>query len=181
MRKIWMILAATMLMVAACGDDDSDVAADDTGTEDDGTADDPDAGGDGDDAGDDSGDDSGEFGDAAAFLSDENCNFWFGGSFLNPLAGLTPGSSPDSFDDVGDWWDHIGDDAPDEIRDEMQLVADRFEELYDRLGDIDFSDPNAFQDPEVQQVYAGLAEVFDDEYAAAAETVGDHFDENCNT
>ena len=42
------------------------------------------------------------------------------------------------------------------------------------------SDPQAFADPEVQQAFADLEPVFDEEYEEASQTVTDYAAENCS-
>lgn len=183
MRKLLWILAAAMLVVAACGDDDaSDTAADDTEVVDDGEGDD--SGDDGSDDSDDSQDDSddGDLGDAAGFLGDDRCDFVLSGAWANPFgAGASPDGSIPQFSDLGDQFEAMADEAPEEIRDEFHVLADRFQQLGDLIGDVDMSDPQAaFQDPQVQQAFAQAEEIFDDEFQAASETVADYFEDHCD-
>ena len=65
----------------------------------------------------------------------------------------------------------LADEAPDEIEDAMATISDAFDEMADALKDIDMSDPQAFADPDVQQAFADLEPVFDEEYEEASQTV----------
>ncbi|MDZ7674409.1 MAG: hypothetical protein U5K30_05010 [Acidimicrobiales bacterium] len=169
MRKLWLMLAAVALVVAGCGDDSDDASSDDTSSEDTSSEDT-------------SADDSGGSSDAAAFLNDSNCNFVLSGGWANPMAGgLSPDGSVPDFDDIGDQFQNVADNAPDEIRSEFQLLAERYNEFLDLMGDADFSDPSSFQDPETQQALAQADSIFDEEFESAADAVDAYFQENCSS
>jgi len=165
MRKILaaVISAVLALALAACGgggDDENDAAGTPEPVVDDG--------------------DIGDLDDVAGFV-DEDCRFLLAGAFLNPLAGITPGAggSPD-FEESAQRLEAIADEAPEEIRDAMTVISDRFAQLADVLEGVDLEDPQAFADPEMQAAFAELEDVFDDEFEAAGEAVNAYVEANCS-
>ncbi len=161
------LVALLALTGAACGGDDD--GGDDGATEDVTT----------DGGGADDGGDGGDDGDLAAGLLDEDCQFLLAGAYLNPLAAAVPGSDVD-FDESQEQLQAIADEAPDEIEDAMETLAEGFAAMAEAFEDIDLSDPQAFADPDLQSELAELEEVFDDEYEAAGETVNDYIEESCS-
>lgn len=175
MRKLWLILAATFLVLAACGDDDGGDAAGEVSNEDGATdAGDASETDDGDDG------DTDDLGDAAAILSAERCNFFLSGA-LNPMTGLAPDAAA-NIDDVGEQLQAIADAAPEEISAEMGLFADRYSVFLELVADagLDLSDPQSFQDPAMQEVFVEAGEIFDEEFQDAAEAVSAYFEANCS-
>ena len=61
----------------------------------------------------------------------------------------------------------------------MTTVAEGISEAAEVLKDVDLTDPQSFQDPDVRSKLEDLQDVFDDEYQQASEEVSDWIDENC--
>src|SRR6188472_877048 len=116
MRRITMLALVVVLALvgAACGGDDDDSSADDTKTTDDSANSD-----DGDDGG------STDIGD----FVDDDCEFLLTGAFQNPLASAQGGDI--DFSDEASRLDEVADNAPDEIKDAMQTIADTWDEMAD--------------------------------------------------
>ncbi|MGK2946979.1 MAG: hypothetical protein ACSLFP_00255 [Acidimicrobiales bacterium] len=172
MRKVTaIVLAGCLALVAgACSSDGDDEAADETTT----TA----AVSDGDAADDGGADDTVVDPDVLGFLP-EDCQFLLAGAFLNPLASLGPGGEVD-FDGAADQLASIADAAPEEVAGAMEVIADGFSQLAERLEGIDLTDPQAFADPAVAAAFEDLEGVFDAEFEAAGETVSAYVEENCS-
>ena len=166
-----LALAAVLLAFngAACGDDDD--ASDDTeATDDGGTTDD---GGDTDGSTD---------ADIAEGFLDEDCQFLLAGAFLNPLAAAQGGSDED-LEAANERLQEIAEEAPDEIRDALDKIAEVYSEFAEAIRDedIDLSDPSSFSDPDVQEAMAEIGAKFDDEaFQEASETLTQYVDENCS-
>jgi len=174
-RRLGAILLAGALSagLAACGDD---------GGDDEGTALEDVGGGDGEETtttessgGDDTG--TTDLEDLEDVLTGE-CAFMveaaaaFGAAFT--------GAGDQSFDDVAAGFGELADEAPDELRDDIEVLAEAFQEFADLIGDVDLSDPNAFQDPEVQAAFAEAGEIFDSpEVTEANENFTAFVEENC--
>lgn len=177
MRKVTAIVLVGCLALAAgaCGGDD-DEAADETTTTTVATSD-----GDAADSGDstdDGGADTTVDPDVLGFLP-EDCQFLLAGAFLNPLASLGPGGEVD-FDGAAEQLASIADAAPAEVAGAMEVIADGFSQLAERLEGIDLTDPQAFADPAVAAAFEDLEGVFDEEFEAAGETVSAYVEENCS-
>ena len=120
----------------------------------------------------------GTIGDVPAGLVDEDCAFLLAGAFLNPLA-ITQGAPGANIDESAAELQAIADKAPDEIKDAMEVITDRYSQMAEALKDVDLSDPQSYTSPEVQQALQGLDDLFDAEYEAATQTVSDYVQANC--
>ena len=166
MRKITIVALAAVLALsgAACGGDD-----DSSEDEIDATA----------DGGDDGGDDGVATDDIdPTGLIDDDCEFLLAGAFLNPLAAAQTGDG--DFEAASEQLQAIADEAPDEIKDAMSVLADAYVEIAGVMRDIDFSDPEAMQDPDVQEKLQQLDELANDEYDQAGQEVSAWIAENCD-
>lgn len=178
MRKLTMMLLAgcLALVAAACGGDsgsDDTAAADDTTT----TAAATDGGEGATDDGARNGDDELIDPDALGFLP-EDCRFLLAGAFLNPLASLGPSGEVD-FDAAAQQLAAIADAAPAEVAGAMEVIANGFSEVAQRLEGVDLTDPQAFSDPAVMAAFEDLDDVFDAEFEAAGETVSRYVEDSC--
>jgi hypothetical protein len=171
MRKVAAVaLAWALVLVAAgCGGGGDDEVADDPTTTAGSSSDDGTADGDGSDGTIDPG--------ALGFLP-EDCRFLLAGAFLNPLAALTPGGDVD-LEAGAQQISAIADAAPAEVAGAMEVIADRFAQLAERLEGIDLSDPQAYTDPAVIATFETIEEVFDAEFEAAGEAVNAYVEQNC--
>lgn len=177
-RPFWMLpialMAAMAMVLGACGDDDAaDVASDDSKTDD---SKDDDATSDDDSDGDGIGTFSGECGFFAEF-GDEDF-----------LSGFDPtGLGEDGPVDFGEFYEplaaqmrELADNAPSDIEDAFQTLADSFETVAEKLKgvDLDFSDP-ANMDPKALEAFSSLETTFDDEFEAASAEIEAWVSANC--
>jgi hypothetical protein len=160
MRRITMVALVVVLALAgaACGGDDDDAATEDTQATDDG------------------GNDDGATTDIGD-LVDDDCEFLLAGAFQNPLAAAQSGD--EDFDDASSRFDEIADNAPDEIKDAMQVIADSWTELAELWKGIDLKDPSSLRDPEVQAKFQQMSEIADEDYQAASQEVASWMQDNC--
>jgi len=160
MRRITTValVVALALAGAACGGDD-DAATEDTAATNDG-------GGNDDGATTDIGD-----------LVDDDCEFLLAGAFQNPLAAAQSGD--EDFEDASSRFDKIADNAPDEIKDAMQVIADSWTELAELWKGIDLKDPSSLRDPEVQAKFQQMSEIADEDYQAASQEIASWMQDNC--
>lgn len=86
------------------------------------------------------------------------------------------------FNDIADGFEKFADDAPDDLQDDIEVLAGAYREFADAVGDVDFGDPAVFSDPEVQQRFAEAGAVFDrDDVVEANENFTKFAEENCST
>jgi hypothetical protein len=175
MRRITMLALVAVLALtgAACGGDDDDSGGDETEATDEGGSTDDGA------TTDDGGDDGATDAAVAAGLLDEDCQFLLAGAYLNPLAALSPGGDGD-IEDANEQLQAIADEAPDEIKDAMETLSEGYAAMAEALEGVDLSDPQAFADPELQERFAELEDVFDEEYEAAGQTVSEYIEAECS-
>lgn len=156
-RPAALALAAVLAAgLAACGDDD-DSADEASRTEaDSGSVTEEDS-----DDGSDSGDSdlgAGFAGAGCAEFAQEfaEANAAIGGAFA--------GGGEGDFGEVADFFEEAANDAPDEVSDALQVLAGAYREFAEALdeADVDFSDPNAFSDPEVVAALTEASEAFND-------------------
>jgi len=170
MRRITALVMAVLLgvVLAACGGDDSTASDDTSASSDDGGT-----------SGDDGGDTDGSGEDLDLGFVDDDCEFLIAAFANNPLTAAMAGDDAD-YEENAARLEALAEEAPDEIEDAMATISDAFDEMADALKDIDMSDPQAFADPDVQQAFADLEPVFDEEYEEASQTVSDYAAENCS-
>jgi hypothetical protein len=171
------VLFATSL--AACGDDDSDTAADDTSSAADDSSDDSSSDGsdDGDSSDGDSSDGDSSDGDSSdGDSSDENSgdssngtpDIELSGDFCEQANALATDSAlaaldfddPDDVDLMLSLLDQWADEAPGAIEDDIRLLADQLVPLSEAFNEA-LADPQAEPDPDFEEAMA--------EYAAAGE------------
>ena len=181
-RTAALSLAFALSMgLAACGDDDdsgddaleevddssSDDSSDDSSSDDSDSGDDSDAGGDiGDLAGEGCVEFAQAFGEASAAI---------GGAFSGE------GGQAD-FTELADFFEEAADDVPDEVGDALETLAGAYRQFGEALedADIDFSDPEAFQDPEVIAAFTEASEAFESpEVQEANQTLEQFTANNC--
>lgn len=163
------LAAALSLGAAACGGDDGDEDASATTTE----------------APADGGDDAGDDGDATddtTGLDDldlsGDCEFLLGAA--TAFSSAFSGENAD-FDDIAEGFEELTNGAPDELQDDVEVLAQAYREFADAIGDVDFNDPEAFSDPEVQQRFAEAGAIFEsDEVVEANESFSNFAEENCS-
>ena len=127
------MVAVLALVGGACGGDDDGGATDDASTSDA-----------------DNGDD-----ESASGSDSEWCNLIENAETPEALDNLDiddPDSVEDAFQSVVELFDDAADAAPDEIEEDVQVLADQFREFFDELEDADFNpaaiDPSVLDNPE---------------------------------
>jgi hypothetical protein len=161
-RAVLALAAALALSAGACGDDDptdAQEAADEAIDASDGP-------------------DADELAEALDLLP-EDCEFLLSGAFLDPAAALTPGGTLD-FEQSQARFDALAREAPEEIRADLEVMADRHGRMAVALEDVDLEAPGAYMDADTQAALAELETIFDDEYEDATQEVGDYVTENCS-
>lgn len=95
-------------------------------------------------------------------------------------AAFSGGESSD-FGDLADAMAEFADEAPEEIRGDIEVLAEAYATFAEEFGDLDFSDPESFNDPEVAQRLAEAGEIFNSpEVAEANENLTAFTEENCS-
>jgi hypothetical protein len=144
------LIAVLALAGAACGDDDDDAGVTDGGT---GATVEGEAADSGDSG--DSGDGGGDWCDLARELDADE-------SVLDDLDFTDPESLEDAFRQVVDTIENAADEAPDEIRDDVNLIADGFNDLVDELERVDFNfldvDSSVLDNPELEAASDRIAD-----------------------
>jgi hypothetical protein len=162
MRTRVVLLVAVLLVVPlACGDDDDadggDVAAEaDTGSAD---------------------------VDADVALGSEECREALEAMGKAVAGSPAPGADLDDIEQAYENFGRYADAAPDEIRDEMQLLAEAFREVGEVLADLDY-DPASGETPseEDQERLAEIGSRYqDEEFVEASERVNEWFEDECGT
>jgi hypothetical protein len=163
---------ALMLALAACGGDDDDTAADDTSepTEqsEDTESDDTEA----DDTTDDTeepSDDVGASGECAALVE-----------ALSSSDDITTSDDPaaaiEGLRDFADEIDAAVDDAPEEIRDDVEILADVYGEIADQLADVDVDSIDENDPQSIVEAFSALQPIFENfssqEFVDAATNIG---------
>ena len=156
---IVIALSALALVVAGCGGGDDEAASDTTTLTDttlDDTTTDEDSGGSA----------SGECRDLVE-----------AGSQLSQAFG-SGGATPDR-DDVSELYEQVVDNAPEEIRADIQVLADAWAKYADVLDDVQV-EPGQTPDPEdAAKLQQALASIDQQEVAAASERINAWTTENC--
>ncbi|MGH9133917.1 MAG: hypothetical protein ACRDZZ_08285 [Ilumatobacteraceae bacterium] len=148
-----MLVAALALVGAACGGDD-DASTDDAAESDSGDT------GDNGDGGDDGGSGGGEFCDLARGVEE-------GEDLLEGVDFSDPDAIEDAYRTMIDRINDASDSAPDEIRDDIELVIDRSEAVFEALEDADFNildvDQSVLEDPEAEAASERIDAYLDNE------------------
>jgi hypothetical protein len=173
--RVLLAVILTFSLAAACGgDDDSTDASDTSAADDDDTT-----------TTDDDSDDSG-VDDVSAFfdaLGDEGCQGLYS-LYASVFAGL--GNPNGELGDTNQYFRELADNAPDEIADDFEVLADYMRRYFEALEDagVDFDDPDSVNDPEAAQKYIeALTELSEDvdssELEEASNNINDWAQEEC--
>lgn len=166
MRARWLALLAIMILViAACGGDDSDSGSGDeseetteeTSDETEETSDETaDTDGETDDTEGETDDDDVASGDCGDFAEDLEALEDAGASADDPAAAIA------ALQDSADAFQDAVDSAPEEIRDDVQVLADAFSSIADDLEDLDLEALENTDDPEdLAAAFAALGPLFE--------------------
>ena len=168
----FLLLFLPLGLLAACGDDDDDAAPVASESEEESGGD---AGGDSEDSG---------GGDGGGDLSKTRCAELVSEmSEAQAAASQALSGDTQSLEDSAAALEEFADDAPEEIRDDFQLIADGYSSIVRALADadIDLSGGQA-PDPEALEELQRVAEELDTaEFQAASERVQKFFEEECGT
>jgi hypothetical protein len=185
-----LVLLPLLVFLVACGGDDDDggnasndqpAATDSSSSSDSSNADTSSS--DSTDSTDDSSNDSADDVSGEEILA--NCPELLG--MYNAFAGgafASPGSGEFDLENAAQVWQNAADNAPGEIKADMQVMADAFTNVYTALNDIgvDFSNPASFASLDANQ-QAQLAAAFESfntaEIEQAANNLDAWFNENC--
>lgn len=100
----------------------------------------------------------------------------FGAAFTGAFGGGDDGD----FDDVAAELEQFVDDVPEEVRDDVAVIARAFEEYATAIEDIDLTDQEAMADPEVLAQVTEAAAVFESpEVQEASDNLDEYANENC--
>jgi hypothetical protein len=104
------------------------------------------------------------------------------GAFANPGAG----NVGDDLETLADVLQNAADNAPSEIKDDMQVVANTFATFYSKLDDlgVDFSNPASFASLSASQqaeFQAAMESLDTAEFEQASNNLTAYFDENCSS
>jgi hypothetical protein len=171
MRRLIVILMTGVLfafVAGACGGDDD--SSEQTDSADDATTEPADTDDDGD-------------GDAADILNSERCSE-AARSMAAAAGGVSQaltGSSSDDLEESIDELDEFADEAPDEIKADIKVIADGYAAVAQVLVDADF-DPGSGQPPSaevIQKLQQASEDLDNEDFQAAVERVDEWFKEEC--
>ena len=100
-------------------------------------------------------------------------------------AAISGGADPNGFEYTAEYFQEFADRAPDEISDDMQVIADAFRNLFDAMEelDIDFSDPSSMagmtaEDAEKLEEAFGFMD--NDAIEEASTNIAEYFERECS-
>lgn len=100
-------------------------------------------------------------------------------------AAISGGADPNGFEYTAEYFQEFADRAPDEISDDMQVIADAFGNLFDAMEelDIDFSDPSSMagmtaEDAEKLEEAFGFMD--NDAIEEASTNIAEFFERECS-
>ena len=170
MRWLSILVLALALVAAGCGGDDDSSASDDTTIEEtlteDTTTDETTTG--------DETTTSGETTDLSGVLEDEDCRALAsaGSAFAQAFTGTSSAEDAEAFQELAD-------SVPDEIKADVQVLAEAFATYSEELQDIGLEAGGTPTAEQLQQLQAALASIDQAEVTAASERLGTWAQENC--
>ena len=163
MRWLAVLVMALALVAAGCGGGDDSAASDEptveeTTSEDTTTAEDTTA-----------------TGDLSGILDDEDCLKLasIGATFAQAITGATDEEAAEAFQ-------NLVDEVPDEIKADVQVLADWFADYAAKVKDIGIEAGKTPTAAQIQQLSAALAGTNQEEVSAASERLGTWANENCS-
>jgi len=165
MRLLAVLVMALALVVAGCGGGDDSTASDETTVEETTTSDDTTT----------SEETTDTDVDASAILGDEDCLKLasIGATFAQAVTGATDEEATEAFQ-------NLVDDVPDEIKADVQVLADWFAEYSAKLKDIGLQAGQTPTAAQVAQLQAALADTNQEELTAASERLQAWANANCD-
>jgi hypothetical protein len=165
MRWLAVLVMALALVVAGCGGGDDSTASDETTVEETTTSEDTTT----------SEETTDTDVDASAILGDEDCLKLasIGATFAQAVTGATDEEATEAFQ-------NLVDDVPDEIKADVQVLADWFAEYSAKLKDIGLQAGQTPTAAQVAQLQAALADTNQEELTAASERLQAWANANCD-
>jgi hypothetical protein len=167
----WLaVLVMTLAIVAAgCGGGDDSAASDETTVEGTTTSDDTTT------SEDTTSDETTDAGDLSGILDDEDCLKLasIGATFAQAITGATDEEAAEAFQ-------NLANEVPDEIRADVQVLADWFADYSAKVKDIGIEAGKTPTAAQIQQLTAALAGTNQEEVTAASERLGTWANENCS-
>ena len=165
MRWLAVLVMALALVVAGCGGGDDSTASDETTVEETTTSENTTT----------SEETTDTDVDASAILGDEDCLKLasIGATFAQAVTGATDEEATEAFQ-------NLVDDVPDEIKADVQVLADWFAEYSAKLKDIGLQAGQTPTAAQVAQLQAALADTNQEELTAASERLQAWANANCD-
>jgi len=165
MRWLAVLVMALALVVAGCGGGDDSTASDETTVEETTTSEDTTT----------SEETTDTDVDASAILGDEDCLKLasIGATLAQAVTGATDEEATEAFQ-------NLVDDVPDEIKADVQVLADWFAEYSAKLKDIGLQAGQTPTAAQVAQLQAALADTNQEELTAASERLQAWANANCD-
>jgi hypothetical protein len=165
MRWLAVLVMALALVAAGCGGGDDSTASDETTVEETTTSEDTTT----------SEETTDTDVDASAILGDEDCLKLasIGATFAQAVTGATDEEATEAFQ-------NLVDDVPDEIKADVQVLADWFAEYSAKLKDIGLQAGQTPTAAQVAQLQAALADTNQEELTAASERLQAWANANCD-
>ena len=113
--------------------------------------------------------------DVSGILNDEDCLklAGIGATFAQAITGATDEEAAEAFQ-------NLVDDVPDEIKADVQVLADWFADYSAKVKDIGIQAGQTPTAEQIQQLSAALADTNQDEVTAASQRLGTWANENCS-
>ena len=113
--------------------------------------------------------------DASGILDNEDCLklAGIGATFAQAITGATDEEAAEAFQ-------NLVDDVPDEIKADVQVLADWFAEYSAKVKDIGIQAGQTPTAAQIQELSAALADTNQDEVSAASQRLGTWANENCS-
>lgn len=184
-----LVLLPLLIFLVACGGDDDDSAntGDQPSTSDSNSSGSSNSGTSDSNSSSSSSSDSNSNNSASSSGTFENCPEFanFAASIATAFSGATPGSAATDLEDTVQYFQALADASPDEIRADMQVIAEAFGGFYSVLNDfnIDLSNPTSFASltaDQQAQLQTALEELGNPNLEEASNNVSAWFEANCN-
>ena len=164
MRWLAVLVIALALVAAGCGGGDDSAASDETTVEETTTSGDTTTS-----------EETTATGDLSGVLDDEDCVKLasIGATFAQAITGATDEEAAEAFQ-------NLVNDVPDEIKADVQVLADWFADYAAKVKDIGIEAGKTPTAAQIQQLSAALAGTNQEEVSAASERLGTWANENCS-
>jgi ribosomal protein L12E/L44/L45/RPP1/RPP2 len=167
MRWLALLVMALALVAAGCGGNDNESAGSDETAIEDTTSTES--------TSEETTEESTDTGDLSGVLDDEDCLrlAGIGATFAQAITGANDEEAAEAFQ-------NLVDNVPDEIKADVQVLADWFAEYSAKVKDIGIEAGQTPTADQIQQLTAALATTNQEEVSAASERLGTWANENCS-